>query len=355
MKKILLGTSALAVAALTAGAASADAPTVAFDGKVSYALVGYGGENEAQAGTGWDVKADNYKSELHWTATGAADNGLEYTGRVDWRYLTATLDEAWINLGGSWGSVTLGMEDGVEANVPDANSIAGGSWGNDGNYKFYAASSALTSVTAAGHDGDANKIAYYSPDFGGFGVSASISPSSGTRTSTAQPVDGTYQNTAEILASYGGDFGGVGVNLGAAYVMADATNEDSIEDARSWHIGGTVSVADFSFGAGYVDNGDSGTAVGSNGDAGYTYNVGVAYGGIENIYLSAVYTAGESDVDGNNVDATGEGWSASADYTVADGLTTFVEYIHNEYEDGTGTTAGNSESDIFLLGTTVAF
>ena len=92
MKKILLGTSALAAAALTAGAASADAPTIAFDGKVSYALVGYGEDNGAQAGPGWDVKADNYKSELHWTATGAADNGLEYTGRVDWRCLTATLD-----------------------------------------------------------------------------------------------------------------------------------------------------------------------------------------------------------------------------------------------------------------------
>ena len=362
MKKILLGTSALAAVALTAGAASADAPVVAFDGAISYAVTSSSFDDNSAGlnGPGWNVEADNLKSELHWTATGTADNGLEYTGKVDWRYLTATLDEAWISVGGSWGKALVGMDDGVTAGVPDAHSLAGASWGHDGSFS----QGVSHFMTPIGHSGDDPKVAYYSPSFGGFSFAASLAPDDGEGNATADAgadtarvgtTAGTYQNTAQLLASYSGDFSGVGVNLGAGYVSADATDGASTEDARSWHLGGTVSVADFGFGAGYVDNGDSGTLRTANGDAGHVWNVGVSYDGIENVYLSAVYQEGESDIDGNNADLTSEGWSVSADYTVADGLVTFVEYMHGTSDTGANTSASETEADVFLLGTTISF
>ena len=90
MKKTLLGASALVgVASFAAAPAlAAEAPEISFSGALGYEAVWSDGDQEA-AGTGLNITGNEQQSELVWSATGTADNGLEYGANVQWRWLGA--------------------------------------------------------------------------------------------------------------------------------------------------------------------------------------------------------------------------------------------------------------------------
>ena len=367
MRKILLGTSALAAVALTAGAASAEAPTVTFDGAVTYEYIFYDNDNRTHAtgkvdGSGHAITANEQQSELHWTAKGTADNGLEYTGRLDWRVLsggTGAIDESWIKLGGGWGDLVIGADDGAEGNMPDALSIAGDIWMTDCNnlarhINNLDLSTSLYYFTPTGGTSDNNKVAYYTPDFNGFSFAASFTPSSKTAFQEA-PETGGNNNVGEISAKYAGDFGGVGLTLAGSYIAGSA-DTDANEDIRSYHLGGLLSVGDFGFGLGYIDSDDSGTVKANTNDEGLSgYNAAVSYD-LGSLYLNAYYQHTESRTGGNTNDNEFDLVGVAATYTIADGLKTYASFTNSELDSGAGTgSAFENEANVLIIGTSVSF
>lgn len=356
MKKILLGTSALAVAALTAGVASAEAPVVSYSGSVKYAYVFYDQDLEgSKSGRGHNVEGSSSGSELGWNAVGTTDGGLEYTARIELRPMSSGSDKIWIQLADSWGTFQIGKVLSPVGSVVDAHSLAGQGGGQDGSFSGNVnAVGTEFFMTASNGEGSANKVAYYTPDFSGFSIGASLQPGENSYDSNA--ADGTVQNVVEVAAFYSGEFSGASVNLGAGYVAADATDEAANENTRAYHLGATVGFGDFTVGGGYVNNGESGIAkANTKQDAGKGYNIGVSYSGLDSLSLAAIYTSGEVDDSAGTTDET-DIVTLNADYTVADGLVVFGEYSNYDYNDGSvsGST-GENEANVFLLGTKISF
>ena len=371
MKKILLGTSALAAVALTAGAASAEAPTVTLSGGIQYAYVSYNNDNASAPTTkksdrGSDIAGNGWGNELQWTVKGVSDSGLEYTGRVDWRYDSASIDESWIKLGGGCGNVVIGADDAPTANVRDANSVAAGSGGVDG----YWLGSVADNVGKAGlpdiGNSDANKIAYYSPSFSGVSFGASYTPKNGSegKTVAATSTD-SIEKQIDAIISYNGSFDDVTVGLDAGYSAGKRETEGSVaassENLKAYHVGGVVSVAGFSVAAGYSKHGDSG-ALKTNvtGAEKSAYNLGVAYN-INGVNVSAVYTSGKANGGAATAGAvaandTFKAWSIGADYAVADGLKAFADFGQiNTKKAGGATAADKNKATVFLIGTKISF
>lgn len=373
MKKILLGTSALAAAALVSGAASADshaggAPTLSVSGGVAMEYVFFdNSERGAKTGRGHAVRQNEQAGELHWDATGAADNGLEYHARVDMRYArdTGELDESWIHFSGSWGRVVLGGDDGAEDMVMDGNNTAVAAWHTDGNavptFTNFAAvgtddvSTNQFYFSAFGATGDANKIGYYTPNFSGFAAGITFAPNSGSFARQDGETDQAgNNNVVETAVTYNGDFGGVSLGLGGAYVFGDdeSTNGNETEDIRSWHIGANVGFAGFLIGAGYVDSGDSGNA--ANVDSVHGWNLGVNYA-FDALSLSANYQATEQETAANVEDSL-DVFSIGAQYAVSEGLTSYAQATWLDVDNGSVTgTSGSNDAAIFILGTRVNF
>jgi hypothetical protein len=353
MKKILLGTSALAAVALTAGSATAEAPTVNFHGDIEYAYVFYDNDQDgAFASRGHDVIGNGWGNALYWDVKGVTDGGLEYSSRIDWRYEANGVDESWIKLGGAWGSIVIGNDDAPSENVLDANSIAAAPYGIDGFYVNNATNfigNAGTVDFTAG-SGDDAKIVYYSPDFNGFNVAASFTPTSANANGLTVGAGNTNsaENGIDLFAGYSGAIGDAGIDLTVGYKHAEiptAAGAAEIEDLSAWHVGGIVSIADFQFAAGYMDNGDGNIAKGiANADAMSGYNVGVAYS-TGALSLSAVYTATEADLDGLGEDEL-DAFTLAAGYKVADGLKTFAEISRVSTDDADVTGASMENLDL---------
>jgi len=368
MKKILLGTSALAAVALTAGSASAGAPKVVFDGAVTYDYVFYDNDNRtatgAVSGQGHSLTANEQQSELHWTATGSSDNGLEYTARMDWRVLAGGgsgggMDESWVKLGGGWGSLVIGQDDGAEGNTPDANSLNGGPWMTDGNNMGRHMNQLGTSLyyfSPTGATGDANKLAYYTPNFSGFSAIVSFTPNT-SQSAQAAASSGGNDNTGEIGLKYSGDFSGVGLTLAGAYIAGTPNSSagTELEDIRSYHLGGLLSVGDFGVGLGYIDSGDSGTTKGSTNEGLNGFNASVSYS-MDSLYLNGYYQNSQDRTGGNTKDNEFELWGVAATYTVAEGLSTYAQFTNTTVESGAGTgSAFENDANILVVGTKVSF
>jgi hypothetical protein len=369
MRKILLATSALvAGSAIAASASAAEAPTVTMSGGID---LYYAAEtnDEAEATRTDEFQYAPASTELRWDVNAEADNGLAYGGRVEWRPMSDAIDEIWIDLSGSFGTVVLGNDDGVGDNtVPHAGSALVGSYGFDGSYL---AGSAANVGVAGGYGpshgtADSTKISYYTPSFGGFSAGVSITPDdnmSGDTTTTANlttgavtstTADNAFDNHIELMASFSGDFGGAAVKVAGQYQMAEA-DVDTNEDIDTYEIGATVGIAGFTIAAGYFDNGDSGVAkTGTQADAGTGFDIGVGYSfGATSVSVGYLSTE-QSDTDGTEDEYSN--LSFDVEYTVAEGLSAYAGVQFAESDDTSDATdAGAEDSTAVVIGTRLSF
>lgn len=374
MKKVLLTTSALAGASLlTAGTAAAEAPVMTFSGALAYEMVAYGGD-QADAGTGFNVTANEQQSELVWDAKGSADNGLNYRANIQWRWANGgaggnagTFDEAWIDFTGSFGRLYIGGEDGVSDIVGGtaAQSTQVGTWGTDGNnalrhVNFLGMNTALLYYNShAGMTGDANKIGYITPNFSGFQAGVSYSPNSTFLQQQGANNDGNA-NAWELAAGWSGSFSDVSLAINGSYGFADdqsGTNGVTRDDVRGYMIGGQVGFAGFAVSASYFNNDDSNCNKATvNCDAGDGYNVGASYSfGPGAVSIS--WQDAQDDTDGNNRDDEAKILHAGVNYTIAEGLSAHLNgyWFDLENESGSGVATNSNDATVFILGTRVSF
>ena len=248
MKRLLLTSSALASAAilsapaLLASQAWAEEPirlTVGGYFKSAYMVV-FDDDDEGQFGNENNTDGFFSDAEIHFTGSTLLDNGLEVGARVELEGETDDdqIDEAWIWFSGGFGEVRIGSEDEALANaciVPPGgtgnfSAFSPNQWGANGVGLFSFGGVFGSNSVCAGVDesGDAQKIVYISPNFGGFQLTVSYTPD-GARESHVDGVgphlgmpahevfDSRHNVSVYGTYSYVGDGWGLTAGLGGAW------------------------------------------------------------------------------------------------------------------------------------------
>ena len=210
MRKLLLGTTALAAAAtLTANAALAD---VTISGSYEFKYLSRSSNETAKDGTSF-AHGD---TDMVVNFTNKTDSGLDLTFRYDIGAVGSTdggnltIDEASLAIAGGFGKVVLGMDDDAadSYNIDEMDLIAE-------EPTISITSSSISGNSAVSGD-DKMKVAYHLPAMGGLtaGVSHTDSGNAGTTDVTSYG------------AQYAMSAGGAAVTLGYAHINEDNATED---------------------------------------------------------------------------------------------------------------------------------
>jgi len=282
MKKILLGTTAIAAAALYAQTAQAQI-TVSLGGYTEF----FGAYYDDDVGNRTDHEFE-IETEIVVRADGKADNGLLYGAKVEFQNSTPTksgssasgigTDEASVYLAGTWGRLELGDFDGAADTLAIYAPLVGIEQVDGDAYDFLTVSTPVAGAPLAGNfafgslpngtivktvdSGDSTKIMYITPRFIGFQAGASYATQGGSEAQDVVGFDnvGGYKDFWEAGINYTGEFAGFSIAAGAT--TSGATGQDtpfvgrSLEDFWTWQAGAQVGYAGFKVGGGYYDGGD---------------------------------------------------------------------------------------------------
>ncbi|MCB1321503.1 MAG: porin, partial [Leptospiraceae bacterium] len=181
----------------------------------------------------------------------------------------------------------------------------------------------------------------------GFQLGLSFTPDEGdggTASGFTGNNNGDMENVIGAGLNWSGDFDAIGIQLGAVGQFGSA-EVSGTEDLSAWQLGSVISFGSVSIAGSYGDLGDSGQAVGSDIDTSF-WTAGVAYA--QDVWgISATYL--DSEVGSNDYTSLVLG----ADYSLAPGLTPYIEATFFEADEG-GTTLDN-DGTIVLVGTYLNF
>jgi hypothetical protein len=304
MRKLLLGTTALAAAAtLSANAALAD---VSISGYYEWKYESTSSNIANNDGTRFDSD-----SEIHFKFSNKTDSGLTLgmTAELLSDEGEASMDENSLSISGGFGKVVLGGNDmvgedyGVAASdLPAEESLTAGQ------------SNSINIVNAdiSGLEGDDNKVAYHLPAMGGLtaGVSYYNSGKAGSTDSTA------------VGFKYGMEAGGANITIGAATVTTEAASQD--EDSQ---------VIGIKVGSGNITAAVSQSTLEQSGINEESNGASVQFKVSDGMTVTA-HTFETKD-SGNSEKYTSSG--AEIAYTIASGLTAYINVDDYDYKVGTST------------------
>jgi len=315
MRKLLLGTTALAAAAtLSANAALAD---VSISGYYEWRYESRSSQVTANDGTYF-----GNDSEITMKFSNKTDSGLDISMKQEFETDAgnSAVQESSITIAGGFGKITLGGDDGVndifapaEADlVSEEMYYVSGAGVAGTDHSLGIKTSDMKNL--AGND---NKITYILPAMNG--LTAGVSH---TNKSAAGDAD-----TTSVGASYAMEAGGASILIGAA----TGTTENSTQDIDSQAIGIKVTSGDISFVLAQSEYEASGNDEQATGAAvKFQVNDGMSV---------AVYTTDVED------DSTSEDYSntgAEMVYSIASGLSAILTVEDYDYKVGTATgTADN--------------
>ena len=209
MRKLLLGTTALAAATAMSASALAD---VSIAGSYEFKY-----KSESSQVAGKDGTTMNHgDTDMVFTFTNKTDSGLTLSYRYDFTGAigdtgTQTVDENSLAISGGFGKIVLGQDDDAadsynidEMDLPTeepGTTLASATIGS---------SSSISST-------DAMKVAYHLPAMGGFSAGVSFADS-GTNTGT---------DKTSMGARYSMEAGGAAITLGYATQTTEATTKDT--------------------------------------------------------------------------------------------------------------------------------
>jgi outer membrane protein OmpU len=352
-KKLLLGTSALVAAAVVSAPSfagsvgSEDSMSVTLGGEMRFQVVAVDQDVSAGNGRGYGFSVD--ETEIFVEASNTADNGMMYGVSIE---LNAgggdgtNADEVWAFIDSPvWGRVEMGdQDDATDRMFVEGDNILVGRAGPDGDAADYIGFGTGRAISATGNTqtGDATKVIYFTPRFGGFQLGASLTPDTGEV--SGQPAtldtdnDGDFENVIGLGANWEGKFDDVSVVLSLTGEFGDsetASGANTEGDLETIAVGGIVTFGAFGLGAGYVDFADFGltqAAINAGADAGAYWSVGGSYksgpyGVSLNYFQSSVSNAagsgGDTDVDLISLDVAytlAPGWDLSGTLYLADAV-----------------------------------
>jgi len=338
MRKLLLGTTALAAAAtLSANAALAD---VSISGYYEWKYQSTSSDITANDGTTFGSD-----SEIAFKFSNKTDSGLDLGLTVEMFSdgdEANNTDEASLSIAGGFGKLVLGQNDGVGDNygvastdLPAEEIYAGVGTDNDLN---------LVNADINGLSADANKVSYHIPAMGGLtaGVSFMNSGAAGSADST------------EFGAQYSMDAGGASVTIG----YASGTTEASSQDTDSTVMGVKVSSGNITAAVSQSTYEAAGTAlvaaVANGAAANYAAAVPATDASDEESIGAAVsfkvndgltITAHTAETDDGITTETYSNSGVEIAYTIASGLTAYINVEDYDYK------AGNSANNTDNAGT----
>ena len=301
MRKLLLGTTALAAAAtLSAHAALAD---VSISGYYEWKYSSTSSDITANDGTTF-----SNDSEIVMKFSNKTDSGLTIGLVTEFETddTDTAINESSMSISGGFGKLVLGNNDGVGDNYGVSSTDLPGE-------EIYATGTdSLTILNAdiSGMSGDLNKIAYHLPAMGGLTAGISFMDSGAT---------GSADST-EVGAKYGMSAGGAAITIGAA----SATTENSTQDIDSQVVGIkvasgniTAAISQATYEASNTDEESTGASVSFK---------------VSDAMTFTVHTA-ETDDSTSSEEYTNTG--VEVKYTIASGLTAFLNVEDYDYKVGT--------------------
>ena len=304
MRKLLLGTTALAAAAtLSANAALAD---VSISGYYEWKVQSQSSNVAATDGTTF---AND--SEIAFKFSNKTDSGLTIgmVTELSSDDADTAIDESSLSIAGGFGKVVLGGNDGVGDNYGVASSdLPAEEIMTAGQSDSIGIHNADISNLA----GDASKIAYHLPAMGGLtaGVSYVDSGAAGSADST------------EVGFKYAMDAAGASITIGGA----TGTTENATQDIDSQVLGIKVGSGNITAAVSQATLEQSGVDEESNGaSVSFKVSDGMTF---------TVHTT-ETEDSGNSEKYTNSG--AEIAYTIASGLTAYVNVEDYDYKVGTST------------------
>ena len=303
MRKLLLGTTALAAAAtLSANTALAD---VSISGAAEWKYLSTSSNVTAADGTSF---SDDMEMTINFT--NKTDSGLDITYRVDFATgqgdgSSFVNDETSIAIAGGFGKIVLGEDDDAADayNIDEMDLIAEEPTRTVGSMSISTSSSISSD--------DVNKVAYHLPAMGG--LTAGISH---TDRGAAGGTD-----TTSWGAKYAMDAGGASITLGYAAVQ----DENSTQDVDAENMGMKIVSGDISLiisQGGYEASDEDRQNMGAS----------ISYNMPNGMTVGAYTFKSEDDLD------AGEEYTRSgveAQYTIASGLKAVVSVDDYEYKLGT--------------------
>ena len=308
MRKLLLGTTALAAAAtLSANVALAD---ISISGYYEWRYESRSSNTAATDGT--KFASD---SEIKFVFSNKTDNGLDVSMKQE---LTSdggdtTVQESALYISGGFGKIQLGSDDGInDGSIPSApNDLV--------SEEMFSVSSGnnlgITNGDMANLAGNDNKIVYYTPAMGGLTAGAAFADSG--------EIGAT--DTTEYGLGYSMEAAGASIYLS----YATGTTENATQDIDSSTVGVTVKTGGITFAIAQAqyeadDDDEQGTS------AAVKFNVA------DGMTLAGYTAEVDDDISGEEYSNSG----AELIYTIASGLRAIVTVEDYDYKTGSGSGAG---------------
>jgi hypothetical protein len=302
MRKLLLGTTALAAAATISASSALANPSISG----YYEWVYNSRTSDVVALDGTQFLSD---SELGFTFSNKTDSGLDISATFELASDTAdgTIDEASMTISGGFGKLIMGENDGVgdSYGVAESDLIA-----EDQAPTQVSATVGTTSDIGMG-DTDANKVSYHIPAMGGFTAGASF-----TNAGEEGNADSTSFGAKFVTEAQGNT-----VTIGGAA----QTTENSNKDIETMNAGIRLDRGNTSFIISQGSREAFDEDVQTNGfAASYKVDDGMTVG------IYTVKSEDQEDAD-EEYDRTG----VEVQYTIASGLAAYINVDQYEYKTGT--------------------
>lgn len=364
MKKVLLGTSAVALASAFATSASAAEWEMKVGGYMEQ-HVAYASSDVSTVANldqdGVDVKQD---AEIHFKPSITLDNGIKIGVDIQLEGNTSgdTIDESFLFINGSFGQVLLGNENSagykmtygapdvtfMNVNsgslpnyIPFSGAVGGVNTGDD----IYRGTLGSTFLENA-RNNDAARITYFSPRFAGFQLGVSYARDAGDDSNAQVDCNAATCDFFDVGANYVNSFGGFDVAISGRYGIASGAGAN---DPTVFGAGLNLGVAGVTIGGSFAEQNDAGNRDGQVYDVGVSYKTG-PWG------FSFTYMNG-SNVDDENAAAGADEelqqFLLGVTYSLAKGVKigAFGAYVDfdEDLSDGGGGTG--DDVDGFVIGT----
>jgi predicted porin len=306
MRNLVLGTTALAAAAtLSTKAALAD---VSISGAHEWTYNSRSSQVSANDGTTF-----GQDSSVTITFSNKTDSGLSlsYHTAIDTDGGALGNAENALSISGGFGKIVLGHDDAAaDAYIIDESDLIA-----EDSAPSVTSATIGTSSSLSLQDGDLNKVAYHLPAMGG--LTAGVSFHDGGAAATAS-------DTTTYGAKYSMDAGGAAITLG----YTTATTENSTQDKDSDNMGIKIVTGDISLIV------SQGTKEESDEDI-HNQGASISYKLPNGMTVGAYTFKSEDDLDASE-EYTRAG--AEVQYTIASGLTAYINVDDYDYKAGTSET-----------------
>ncbi|MBY0461948.1 MAG: porin [Alphaproteobacteria bacterium] len=164
------------------GQNQAQAPALKINGFTAIAGYTASQQRKDNGKGGVDPQVNIGASDLFFTVTGKASNGMEYKYRINFETIPGTsayVNKNYVELNGDFGTTQLGQVTGPEDTMPESGAdLIGGANGIDGtlNSAYNYSAGVIKGVNFIGETKKAAKVVFYSPEVLGFQLGAAYTP-----------------------------------------------------------------------------------------------------------------------------------------------------------------------------------